>query len=60
MILLEGARVQASVAKNRGLGVWLGVGREPRPRPIRGWVADLFCVKRRGVGRGEFVTCHFD
>ena len=51
------ACVQASVAgKNRGLGVLLGVGREPRPRPIRGWVASLFCVKTRGVGRGDFVT----
>ena len=29
---------------------------EPRPRPIRGWVASLFCVKTRGVGRGDFVT----
>ena len=25
------------------------------PRPIRGWVADLFCMKTRGVGRGDFV-----
>ena len=42
------ARVQARVAekkkKNTGLAVLLGVSREPRPRPIRGWVADLFCV----------------
>ena len=48
------ARVQASVAekkKNRGLGVLLGVSREPRPRPIRGWVADLFRVRTRGVVR---------
>ena len=59
------ARVQASVAgkknktkqnKNRGLAVLLGVSREPRPRPIRGWVVPLFCVKTRGVGRGDFVT----
>ena len=51
-------RVQASVPekKNRELGVLLGVSREPRPRPIRGWVADLFCVRTRGVVRGEFVT----
>ena len=55
-------RVQASVAakkktkKNRGLAVLLGVSREPRPRPIRGWVAFLFCVKTRVVGRGDFVT----
>ena len=34
----------------------LGVSREPRSRPIRGWVAALFCVKTRGVGRGDFVT----
>ena len=34
----------------------LGVSRELRPRPIHGWVADLFCVKIRGVGRGDFVT----
>ena len=32
--------------------------REPRPRPIRGLVADLFCVKTRGVGRGDFF--HLD
>ena len=42
-------RVQASVAekkkKSRGLAVLLGLSREPRPRPIPGWVADLFCVK---------------
>ena len=52
------ARVQASVVrkKTRGLGVLLGVSREPRHRPIRGWVASLFCVKTRGVGRGDFVT----
>ena len=23
---------------------------------VGGWVADLFCVKPRGVGRGDFVT----
>ena len=39
-----------------GLAVLLGVSREPRPRPIREWVADLFCVKTRGLGRGDFVT----
>ena len=54
------ARVQASVAekkkKNRELAVLLGVSREPMPRPIRGWVVDFFCVKTRGVGRGDFVT----
>ena len=52
------SRVQAGVAekKNRGLAVLLGVSREPRPRPIRGWVADLFGVKTRGVGKGDFVT----
>ena len=42
--------------KNRGLTVLLGVSREPRPRPIRGWVVPLFCVRTRGVGRGDFVT----
>ena len=36
--------------------VLLGVGRELRPRPIREWVADLFYVKTRGIGRGDFVT----
>ena len=53
------ARVQASVAekkKPRELAVLLGVSREPRPRPMRGWVADLFCVKTRGVRRVDFVT----
>ena len=46
--------VQASVAgkKPGGLAILLGVSREPRPTPIRGWVANLFCVKTRGVGRG--------
>ena len=42
--------------KNRGLAVLLGVSREPRPRPIRGWVADLFGAKTSGAGRGDFVT----
>ena len=51
---LEHGHRQTSVA--RGLAVLLGVNREPRPRPIREWVADLFCVKTRGVGRGDFVT----
>ena len=52
------ARVQGSVAgkKKQGLAVLLGVSREPRPRTILGWVADLFCVKTRWVGRGDFVT----
>ena len=58
-------RVHAGVAgktknkkqnKNRGLAVLLGVSRESRLRPIRGWVVPLFCVKTRGVGRGDFVT----
>ena len=39
--------------KNQGLPVLLGVGREPRPRPIRGCVADLFYLKTRGLRRGE-------
>ena len=47
---------QCSRKKTRGLAIFLGVSREPKPRPIRGWVADLFCVKIRGVGRGDFVT----
>ena len=49
---------QASLAGKitRGLAVLLGVSREPRPRPIHEWVAELFCVKTRGVGRGDFVT----
>ena len=42
--------------KNRGLCCLVGVSREPRPRPIRGWVADLLSVKTSGVGRGDFVT----
>ena len=51
------SRVQAGVAekkKNRGLTVLLGVSREPRPRPIRGWEADLFGAKTRGQG-GEIL-----
>ena len=47
---------QCSRNKTRGLAVLLGVNWEPRPRPIRGSVASLFCVKTRGVGRGDFVT----
>ena len=39
-----------------GLGVLLGVRRVPRARPIRGWLASLFGVKTRGVGRGDFAT----
>ena len=39
--------------KPRRLGVLLGVSREPRPRPIRGWKASLFCLKTRGVERGD-------
>ena len=47
--------VQASLAgKKQGFSVLLGVSREPRP--IHGWVAEFFCVKIRGVGRGDFVT----
>ena len=49
--------VQARVAgKKQRVAVLLGVSREPRPRPICGWVAELFCVKPIGVGRGDFVT----
>ena len=36
--------------------VWPEKNREPRPRLILGWVTDLFCVKTRRVGRGDFVT----
>ena len=52
------SRVQVRVAgkKTRELAVLLGVSREPRPRPIRGWVADLFGAITGGVGRGDFVT----
>ena len=45
---------QCSRKKTRKLAVLLGVSWEPRP--IRGWVASLFCVKTRGVGRRDFVT----
>ena len=44
---------QCSRNKTRGLAVLLGVNWEPRPRPIRGSVASLFCVKTKGVGRGD-------
>ena len=54
--LNTGISSQCSRKKNRGLAVLLGVSRESRPRPTRGWVADLFCVKTRGVRRGDFVT----
>ena len=41
-------RFQVSVVeKKQGLALLLGVSREPRPRTILGWVADLFCVKTR-------------
>ena len=52
------AHVQASVfgKKTRGRAILRSVSREPRHRPIRGGVASLFCVKTRGVGRGDFVT----
>ena len=54
------ARIQASVAEkkkkqNRAFAVLLGVGRDPRRRPNCGWLADLFCAKRGGGGRGDFV-----
>ena len=42
--------------KGRRLAVLLSVSWEPRPRPIRGWVAYLFCVKTRGVGGGEILS----
>ena len=42
--------------KKGGIAVLLGVSKVPRPRPIRGCVADLFCVKTKGVGRGDIVT----
>ena len=38
--------------------VLLDVSREPRPEPIRGWVASLFSVKNQGGREGRF--CHFD
>ena len=47
---------QCSWKKTRGLAVLLGISWEPKPTPIRGWVAFSFCVKTRGVGRGDFVT----
>ena len=34
----------------------LNTGISSQCRPIRGWVTDLFCVKTRGVGWGDFVT----
>ena len=44
------------IARIQGLGVLLGVGREPRPRPNCGWLAVFLCVKSKGVERGDFVT----
>ena len=41
-----------------GFRVLLDVSREPRPEPIRGWVASLFSVKNQGGREGRF--CHFD
>ena len=48
------SRCSRKKKKNRGLAVLLGVSREPRPRPIRGWEADLFGAKTRGQG-GEIL-----
>ena len=51
------APVQASVAGKKSEACRLARCRlRARPRPIRGWVASLFCVKTRRVGRGDFVT----
>ena len=44
---------QCSWKKTRGLAVLIGVSWEPRPRSICGWVASLFCVKTRRVGKGD-------
>lgn len=49
---------QCSRKKTRELGVLLVVSRESRPKPIKtvsGCLAS-FCVKRRGVKTGDFVT----
>lgn len=49
---------QCSRKKTRDLGVLLVVSRESRSRPIKtvsGCLAS-FCVKRRGVKTGDFVT----
>ena len=54
--LEHGCPSQCRRRKPEGLAVLLGVSREPRPTPIRGWVANLFCVKTKGVGREDFVT----
>ena len=50
--------VETNEKKTRGLAVLLVVSREHKPRPncTCGWLVGLFCVKRKGVGRGEFVT----
>ena len=51
-------RVQASVAGKKQ-GAWRLARYQQRAQAqtsIRGWVASLFCVKTRGVGRGDFVT----
>ena len=53
------SRVQAGVAekKKKKQGACCLAGcQQSRPRPIRGWVADLFGAKTRGVGKGDFVT----
>ena len=47
---------QCSRKKTGRPAILLGVSREPRPRPISVWVADLFCFKIRGAGRGDFFT----
>ena len=51
---------QASVAGKitRGLAVLLGVSREPRPRRIHEWVADIVLCQNQGGREGRF--CHFD
>ena len=51
------ARVQASVAgKNQGACCLAGCQQRAQDQPIRRWVASLFCVKTREVGRGDFAT----
>ena len=53
------ARVQASVAGKKPGGLLSCLVSAESPGPdlsVGGWLTDLFCVKTRGVGRGDFVT----
>ena len=54
--LNTGISSQCSRKTNQGACSLARCQQRVQAQPIRGWVADLFCVKTRGVRRGDFVT----